>query len=79
MARNVAPEAVARALVRLATDPVLRATMGEIARARAARLYGLESCVGHYLLAYRALLAAKPMPAEIDPRLMRLASGARTG
>jgi glycosyltransferase involved in cell wall biosynthesis len=74
-----APEALARALVRLATDPALRARMGEAARARAACLYGLESCVRHYLLAYRALLSGQAMPNEIDPRLMRLASGARTG
>lgn len=36
------PEALARALVRLASEPALRTTMGETARARAASLYGLE-------------------------------------
>lgn len=67
------PQALVAALALLAGDSDLRRRLGTAARDRANRLFSLESCVGHYLEAYRALLSGKPMPASIDPREMRLA------
>lgn len=67
------PQAIANALARLAGDSELRRRLGAAAHDRAKRLFSLESCVGHYLEAYRALLRGAPMPGSIDPRQMRLA------
>lgn len=73
------PQALAVAIARLASDSALRHRLGQAAQECANRLFSLESCVGHYLEAYRALLSGAPMPASIDAREMRLASGAASG
>lgn len=72
-------QAIATAILRLAGDSQLRRQLGSAGRERAKRQFSLSSCVGHYLEAYRGLLNGDPMPASIDPRQMRLASGTGTG
>jgi glycosyltransferase involved in cell wall biosynthesis len=70
------PRAIAEALGHMAADLASRRRMGATAHGRARRHFSLESCVGHYLEAYQALLSGMPMPASIDPREMRLVSEA---
>ncbi|MEZ5924000.1 MAG: glycosyltransferase [Hyphomicrobiaceae bacterium] len=74
-----APAAIASALLELARNPKRRSDMGRAARERSERLYSLASCVDHYQQAYLAMLREAPMPVEIDPRRMHLASGHTPG
>jgi glycosyltransferase involved in cell wall biosynthesis len=48
---------MARALLKLASDPALRARMGETARLQAQSDFALDLCVARYAQLYRSLAA----------------------
>lgn len=50
------PAALAAAILELSADPRLRERLGQAARARVERLFGIETCTQRYLNLYRGLL-----------------------
>jgi glycosyltransferase involved in cell wall biosynthesis len=52
------PAEMAKALMKLASDPALRSRMGAAGRARAQSEFGLEICVARYAALYRGLSGA---------------------
>ncbi len=53
-------QGLAAAMSALATDPVLRTTLGSEARVRVRALFSEDAVVGHTIAAYRSLLARDP-------------------
>jgi glycosyltransferase involved in cell wall biosynthesis len=60
------PEALAVAILRLASDGELRQRYGEAGRRRAAEHFSLDGCVTAYEALYCGLLGGK-MPGDIPP------------
>jgi glycosyltransferase involved in cell wall biosynthesis len=58
------PDALAGAILRLATSPETRSAMGAAGRVRAREEFGLEKCVGRYATLYERLIAGVPLNAE---------------
>lgn len=58
------PGAFAQAILRLASDPVLRKAFGDSGRRRVEQYFSLKACVDAYEAMYKGLLAGK-RPAEI--------------
>lgn len=56
------PEALGRAILRLASNAALRERMGEAGRRRVGAHFSLEACVGRYARLYRSLLAGEQTP-----------------
>jgi glycosyltransferase involved in cell wall biosynthesis len=59
------PRALAAAILRLARDPVLRASFGEVGRRRVEQRFSLEACVDRYERLYRVLGEANPPPVSV--------------
>lgn len=65
------PEAVSRALVRLAADPGLRRQLGQAGRARVQRLFEWSDCVESMLKIYQQLLQRKDVTLLPRPAVAR--------
>ena len=59
------PLALAAAILRLALDPVLRASFGEAGRRRVEQRFSLQACVDRYERLYRTLGEADPPPVSV--------------
>lgn len=58
------PEAIGRAVLKLAGDPALRTQMGSAARKRVHEVFPISRCVVSYVRLYHGLLQSKPYPIE---------------